>query len=68
VKLLPGNLQRGKAAKLIQNQLMSEAATQQQLAERDLIKQIPDTVLVEAILGNVKCVGLSEKQQQQADK
>jgi len=56
VKLLPGNLQRGKAGRMIQNQFMIEAAIASANSEKDLIKQIPDNVIVEAMLGNVKPV------------
>jgi hypothetical protein len=60
VKLLPGNLPRGKASKLIQNQLIQEAKLESE-NELNFIKQIPDNLYTEFILGNVKPVLLQNE-------
>ena len=53
VKLLPGNLTRGKASKLIQSQFIHDAKEHSE-KEVTFIKQIPDNLWTEFILGNVK--------------
>ncbi|KAH6573787.1 hypothetical protein BSLG_006397 [Batrachochytrium salamandrivorans] len=59
VKLLPGSLKRGKAAKSIATSFISMATSSADPAgdsKKDLIKSIPDAEWIAALLGKVKIV------------
>ncbi|KAJ8327078.1 hypothetical protein O5D80_004502 [Batrachochytrium dendrobatidis] len=56
VKLLPGALKRGKAAKSITASFLSMAAANESVAEKELIKAVPDADWISTVLGKVKVV------------
>lgn len=53
VKLVPGGLKKGKAARNIVNYFMTEAEDH----EKPFVKAVPEQELINAVIGNVKLAG-----------
>ncbi|KAI3649011.1 hypothetical protein MP228_006865 [Amoeboaphelidium protococcarum] len=61
VKLLPGNLKKGKAAQSILHQFLNSKAFELTEKEKDAIKAMPDTELTQTVLGKVRIAGVDDE-------